>query len=337
MKITSFNISKDIIRYIIKKDNGFEISILNLGCIIEKIIYNGQNMVLSYSDYSCYLNNPSYMGALIGRTAGRIKNASFKIADKGYNLDKNEGNNNLHGGKSGLHNKIFKGTILENGVKLEYFDDDNTKYPAKVKFSVVYTVSEIENKLKIEYFATSDETTYVNLTNHSYFNLSGCKEIALNHYIKINADKYLELASDMVAKNIKNVDNTVFDFRKGKYLSEDINSNEQQFNISYYFDHCFSLDKTNNEYDILLKSDINNTIMKVKTNQRAVVMYAGNFLDDVTPVENFSKNPKHLGIALETQDYSNGINLGKDFYNLITKDKPYYSFTELVFEEGEEK
>ncbi|WP_068268172.1 aldose epimerase family protein [Caviibacter abscessus] len=337
MKITSFNISDNIVRYNIKKDNGFEVSILNLGCIIEKIIYNSQNMVLSYSDYSCYINNPSYMGALVGRTAGRIKDASFNIGDTTYKLDKNDGNNNNHGGIDGLHNKIFKGTILKNGIKLEYFDENNSKYPGKVMFTVIYTVDEKSDKIKMEYFATTNETTYINLTSHSYFNLSGLKETALNHYIKINSDKYLELANDMISENIKSVDNTVFDFRAGKYLNEDINSNEKQFKISYYFDHCFSLNKKNNEYDILLKSNVNGITMKIKTNQRAVVMYVGNFLDEVEPVDNIEKNPKHLGVALETQDYTNGINLGKDFHNLTTKDKPYYSFTELIFEKGEEK
>ena len=193
MNITSFNITDDIIRYVIKKDNGFEVSILNLGCIIEKIMYGGQNMVLSYSDYSCYYNNPAYIGAIIGRTSGRIKNATFNIGNNKYFLDRNDKDNNNHGGYNGLHNKIFKGSIIENGVKLEYYDVDESKYPAKVLFTVIYTVLEDKDSLKMEYYGKSDKLTYINLTNHTYFNLSGLKENATKHFIKINADNYMYL------------------------------------------------------------------------------------------------------------------------------------------------
>lgn len=332
MNITSFNITDDIIRYVIKKDNGFEVSVLNLGCIIEKIMYGGQNMVLSYSDYSCYYNNPAYIGAIIGRTSGRIKNATFNIGNNKYFLDKNDKDNNNHGGYNGLHNKIFKGSIIENGVKLEYYDVDESKYPAKVLFTVIYTVLEDKDSLKMEYYGKSDKLTYINLTNHTYFNLSGLKENATKHFIKINADNYMYLANDMVSEKLEKVDNTVFDFREGKYLDADLAKKNEQFDISYYFDHPFSLNKKNKEYDVLLRSDISNVSMKIKTNQRAVVMYLGNYLHEVKAVDGVLENERHLGVALETQDYPNGINLGEDFYNLTDENKPYYSCTELIFE-----
>lgn len=312
--ISKYDINNEVKRFILKNDF-LQVNILNYGCIIERIIYKGQDMVLTYSDHLCYINNSAYVGAVVGRVAGRIENCTVNNFE-GYNLDDNDNGNHLHGGINGLSNKIFNYRIKDDAIYLSYYDDCEKYYPGKVHFTVKYSIDKAS--LKVEYFATVDKPTYINMTNHSYFNLH-YPNSGLEHMLTINADKYFKLKPNMIVEdNPSDVDNTIFDFRNKKSLKKDIDNKNSQFDISYYFDHTFLLNK-NNDYDAILESNISNIKMKVKTDNRAVVMYAGNFLEE-----------KHLGISLETQDVPNGINNG--YFNLTTKDNPYYSYTIYSFE-----
>ncbi|WP_067139944.1 aldose epimerase family protein [Oceanivirga salmonicida] len=333
MKITSHDLGNKIKKFILKKDNNFEVHILNLGAVIQKIVYNGQNMVLSYSDYNCYYNNSSYMGALIGRTSGRIENAKFNLNNKEYKLDSNNGTNNLHGGLNGLNNKIFDYEILDDKLVLSYYDQ-NPLFPAKVLVKAIYSLSNETNALNVEYIAKSDDDTYINLTNHSYFNLSGINTTILNHKLTINADYYWELKDNMIPKTKKKVDNTIFDFRKGKLIGENLGEKNSQFDITYYYDHPFELNKKK-DYDIMLEDSETGISMKIKTNQKYVVMYAGNFLHLVKNVDGLNENPRHLGVALEPQNLPNGINIDDKYYEITTKDNEYYESIVYTFEGGQ--
>ncbi len=333
MKITSYDLGNKIKKFVLKKDNGFEVHILNLGAVIQKIIYNSQNMVLSYSDYNCYYNNGSYMGALVGRTSGRIENAKFNLNNKEYILDSNNGNNNLHGGANGLNNKIFDYEIRNDKLILSYYDK-NPLFPAKVLVKAIYSLSDDKDSLNVEYIVKSDDDTYINLTNHSYFNLTGINTTILNHKLTINADYYWELKDNMTPKNKSKVDNTIFDFRNGKLIGENLGEKNPQFDITYYFDHSFELNKKK-DYDVMLANSETGISMKIKTNQKYIVMYAGNFLHMAKAVDGLNENPRHLGVALEPQNLPNGINIGNEYYEITTKDKEYYESIVYTFEGGQ--
>ncbi len=333
MKITNYDLGNNVKKFILKKDNGFEVHILNLGCIIQKIIYNGQNMVLSYSDYTCYYGNGSYMGALVGRTAGRIENGKYNLNGKEYELDKNNGDNNLHGGIDGLSNKIFEDRIENNKLILSYYDE-NPLYDSKVLVEAVYSLDENSDSLNVKYYGKVDKETYLNFTNHSYFNLGDINDIILNHKLTINSDYYWDLKANMIPDKKTLVDNTIFDFRKGKLVGENLKDKNNQFDITYYFDHPFELNKSK-DYDILLENYKTGISMKIKTNQKYLVMYAGNFLHEVKALDGLTINPRHLGIALEPQNLPNGINIGDEYYDITTKDNKYYESIVYTFEGGQ--
>ena len=152
-----------------------KVELLNLGAIIRKIEFKDRNIVLGYEDIEKYRENPAYLGAIIGRTAGRIKDGILKLDGTEYQLDKNNNGNTLHGGKNSISHKFWNAENIENGlcfsIKSPHLDNG---YPANVEIKVSYILN--NNELLIKYFATTDRLTYLNLTNHSYFNLSGSSD-----------------------------------------------------------------------------------------------------------------------------------------------------------------
>ena len=184
---------RKINKYKMIDDSGFQVNIINYGAIITDIITKDRNnkfvnIVLGYNTFEDYKKNESYIGALIGRTAGRTEKGKFSIDGEEFSLHINNGNNSSHGGREGLDKKIFDVEIIENGIVLNYISPDMEEgYPGNLNVSIKYTIEE-NSTLKMEYQAVSDKDTYVNLTNHSYFNLSGC-EIENNESFRENGAK----------------------------------------------------------------------------------------------------------------------------------------------------
>ena len=152
-----------------------KVELLNLGAIIKKIEFKNKNIVLGYEDIEKYRENPAYLGAVIGRTAGRIKDGLLKLDNTEYQLDKNNNGNTLHGGKNSISHRFWNVQNIENGLcfSIKSSNLDNG-YPANIEIKVSYILN--NNELLIKYFVTTDNLTYLNLTNHSYFNLSGDSE-----------------------------------------------------------------------------------------------------------------------------------------------------------------
>lgn len=330
-----------VYKYELKGENGFQVNILNLGGIITEIFVKNKeekvkNVVLGYDNIEKYIDNKAYPGSVIGRTAGRTANASFYIDGTEYKLDKNSGKNSIHGGNQGFHTKIFNVKELENGIELSYTSPDGEEgYPGNLEFKIFYLLN--KNRLTLKYEAISDKKTYVNPTNHSYFNLAGNTERNGDEQIlKIEADNVCELADDSVPTGrFINVENTAFDLRKGIVIKKGIEKGHSQFEITRAYDHPFVLNSVEKEKpQITLFSEYSGIEMKVYTTENTAVVYTGNYLDDMplfTGENDGNKNNRYLGVAIETQDFPNGINEKNFKTSPLNPGEKYHSKTVYEF------
>ncbi|SHH60725.1 aldose epimerase family protein [Clostridium grantii] len=309
---------ENILEYSLMNDSGCHVSILNLGGIITEICVPDknnkiENVVLGYSNIEDYQQNPPFLGALVGRIAGRVSGAQFTIDDETYLLEKNNNSSNLHGGPKGFDKFIWdvKEIYQDNSIALEFnrlSPDKEMGFPGNLNVTVTYTFDN-SNNLEINYFATTDKKTIITLTNHSYFNLSGnLKENILSHILKIDADKFGAVTDEVLPTGeFVNVEGTAFDFRNGKLVSQDIYSKEQQIKNGGGYDHPFFLN-TSSDSPISLYDEKSGRILNVTTDQPAVVLYTANFLGTDLELQNNKKSCNYLGLCLETQYYPDAIN-----------------------------
>ena len=307
-----------------------KVEFLNLGAIIKKIELkdrNGdiKNVVLGYEDVEKYRKNPAYLGAIIGRTAGRIKNGDLRLADEIYKLDINNGENILHGGKNSISHRFWNVESIENrlcfSIKSPHLDNG---YPANVEIKVSYILN--NNELLIKYFATADNLTYLNLTNHSYFNLSGNSDNTIyENILKIDSDYLIGIDKDSIPCKTVNLDNNIFDFRKSKILEEFFKADDEQKTLANNgIDHPYIFNDKIGKLEIEnLESGIK---MSIETDNPAVVIYTANYLQDV----GFKK---HSAICFETQEVPNlyrdkNINIYPTF---IDKNTKYERYTKFIF------
>lgn len=327
-----------IVAHNIKATNGFEVEILNLGGIITKIITpdkdnNLGNIVTAYKNIESYYTNPSYFGAIVGRTSGRICEGKVVIEGKEYNLNKNYGLHQGHGGNSGLSSKVWQVDIEEGRdyIKLNlsiksYHNEEN--YPGNLHIVVSFKV--YENYIIEEtYSAITDKTTLINMTNHTYFNLSGnLKRPVTDQYMKLDSNKLVEIDDTCVPTGkLLDVTDTPFDFRNIKCIGEHIDDSHEQIKIGCGYDHPFLLEKKKNIY---MEDKISKRNMNITTNQKSVVVYTMNFTDDQTLYNN-KKDQRRYGICFETQAPPIGRNMCFIEDSLINKDEEYSQKTIYKF------
>ena len=303
-----------------------KVEFLNLGAIIKKIEFKDKNIVLGYEDIEKYRENPAYLGAVIGRTAGRIKDGLLKLDDTEYQLDENNNGNTLHGGKNSISHRFWNVQNIENGLcfSIKSFNLDNG-YPANIEIKVSYILN--NNELLIKYFVTTDNLTYLNLTNHSYFNLSGDSDNTIyQDILKIDSNYLIGINENSIPCETINLDNNIFDFREDKKLKEFFKTdNEQKTIANNGIDHPYVFNKEIGKLEIKnLESGIK---MSVETNNPAVVIYTANYLQDI----GFKK---HSAICFETQEVPNlyrdkNINV---FPTFIDKNTHYEKYTKFIFE-----
>ncbi len=307
--------SQIVYEYQIVSENGFTINFLNYGGIITAIYApdkygNFANVVLREAKFDP--SNPGYLGAITGRVAGRIANGHFILDGYSYQLAQNNGKHNLHGGLAGLDKQIWEVTQLANRAKLTYHSADmENGFPGNIGFEIVYEIT-AANQLTITARAYPDKNTIINLTNHSYFDLS-CGVSPLNQQLKIPADFYGEIdKSGIVNGKVSHVANTPFDFREFKQIGRDIFSHDTQIQLAGGYDHPYIL-KANQPIE--LKDPHSGRYLTVNTSEPVCVIYSANF-----------HTPKHSGICLETQRFPNAINL-PEFRDTVIfgPEKPYES------------
>lgn len=320
-------------QYRLSNNNGFSVIIMTYGGIIKEINVpdkNGkiENIVLNYGKSEEYLEDNFFVGALIGRYANRIENGTFSLENENFQLDKNEGNNHLHGGKKGFNKNFWKvvdyDSVNEKFIKLSYYSKHlECGYPGNLNCDVKYSIND-KDEFTIEFMAISDKDTIFNPTSHSYFNLNPSKISILDHELKINAKKYIPVNKNSMPKNVlKSVFDTAFDFNKSKNIRDDMNKNDDQLLTSKGYDHCFVLDKNKTNIAAELSENTTGRKLIIKTDQPGVQLYTGNHLEG-----NFRKNQ---GLCLETQNFPNSPNIKSFPSSVLKANRNYYSKTSFHF------
>ena len=331
--------NNDIFLYTLKNTSGTEIKITNFGGIITAIKVKDRNdklrdIVLGFNTFEAYLREHPYFGALIGRYANRIAKAEFQLNGEIFRLFANDGMNHEHGGKKGFDKVIWNSKILSNTLELSYSSQDREEgYPGNLKVKVQYTLTE-ENELVIEYDAISDRDTFINLTSHSYFNLSGegTKDI-LNHELQLNARYFLPIDSESIPTGeLRHVKDTVFDFINSIPIGARIETPDEQLHLAGGYDHNFIIN--NSEQNLkkagTLKSPDSGIGLAVFTTEPGIQVYTGNYLDGTLKGKS-GVYAYRSGICLETQHYPDSPHFPEFPSTLLKQGKIFKSMTKYSF------
>lgn len=328
---------KPVFSFTIINDQGVEVTAINYGCIITRIMVpdkNGvlENVVLGYEVLEDYLSDSNYLGAIIGRVAGRIRGGSFELDGKKYTVAQNDRTNHLHGGIQGFDKVVWNAKIIEDGVCFSYESKEGEEgYPGNLSIEVMYTLNN-DNEFLIRYEAKTDQKTLLTVTNHSYFNLSGnSKKNILNHSLTLKSDEFLELDEGLIPTgHIAEVTNTPFDFRLGEVIETGVTSKHPQNVLAGNgYDHPFLLN-SNHDNEIMLKDSESGRTLTVETDEPAVVVYTGNALQYNKDVQDV-RTSKYLGICLETQGLPDAIHHSQFPSIILDKGQRYSSITKYKF------
>ncbi len=311
MNIESRKVYGHWTQYTLTNDHGMIVSFLDYGGILTEIRVpdregNFENIVLQYENMVNYETDPFFLGAIIGRVAGRIKGAGFSLDGDIYDLERNDGANHLHGGSGGFHKVIWEARPFEKqgavGVELRYVSEEETcGYPGKVEALVTYTLNNA-NELILHYKATTDKTTPFTLTNHSYFNLSGnMKDTVDQHQITMNSDRFLELDHHLIPTGkVLAVGDCPFDFRKGRKVEDGIKSKLYQNEVAGNgYDHYF-LFEDREKGRIVVEEPVSGRKMTIETNQPGMVLYTSTNMEEGFMLRG-GGSQKYAGLCFETQ------------------------------------
>ncbi|RKY88306.1 galactose-1-epimerase [candidate division KSB1 bacterium] len=327
--------------YTLKNANGLEAKITNYGGILMSLMVpdrNGQfaDIVLGYDTVEEYVKNNPYFGVIVGRYANRIAKGKFTLDGEEYILAKNNGENHLHGGIKGFGAVKWNAEKIEgpNGksLKLTYLSKDGEEgYPGNLSVAVVYTLTD-DNELKIDYSATTDKTTIVNLTNHSYFNLAGQGEgDILGHILMINADRFTPINRNFIPTGeLRPVRGTPFDFTKPTAIGARINQKNEQLIFGNGYDHNWVLNKKDAELSLAARVYEPRTgrVMEVYTTEPGIQFYTGNFLDGSIKGKGGKVYKFRYGFCLETQHFPDSPNK-PDFPSVVLKPGEKYTQTTI--------
>ena len=304
--------------YTLKNAKGMEADISTYGGVVVALKVPDRSgklgdVVLGFDDFKGYLIPPPYFGAIIGRYGNRIAHARFTLDGVEYKLAKNDGDNSLHGGTRGFDKVLWKAQQGPgNSLELTYLSKDGEEgYPGNLSVKVVYTVTD-NNELKIDYTATTDKDTVLNLTNHSYFNLKGeGNGNILGHEVMINADKFTPIDKGLIPTGeLRSVAGTPFDFRQPHTIGERINENNEQLVLAHGYDDNFILNRTGPGLSLAARVTEPSTgrVMEVLTTQPALQFYTGNFLDGTIHGNGGKVYGRRSAFCMETQHYPDSPN-----------------------------
>lgn len=307
-------------RYTLTNKNGVEMQVMNYGGIITSLRVPDKNgvvedVVLGYDSLSGYLKTTPYFGAIVGRYGNRIANGKFKLDGKTYTLAQNNNGQSLHGGIKGFDKvywSIEETTSAEGpSVKLKYTSKDMEEgYPGNLAVEVVYTLTN-DNALKIDYTATTDKKTVINLTQHSYFNLTGNgKRDILEHVVTLAADKFVPVGKTLIPTGkLMDVANTPFDFRTPTAVGARIDSKDQQIAMGGGYDHCWVLTGADStKAAATVYEPTSGRVVDVYTTEPGIQFYSGNFLDGTITGKGGVVYTKRFGLCLETEHFPDSPN-----------------------------
>ncbi len=319
MKITksdfgTTNTGENIYIYHLENAGGAYVEIINFGCRLVKIVVPDRNgnmtdVCLGFSSMDNYANDNASLGAVVGRVANRIKDGSFSLHGKTYQLAVNNGTNHLHGGLIGYGSKAWEAKVKDDKLILTLHSEDGEEgYPGNLTLSVTYGWSE-DNELSILYEVSTDADTLLNVTSHGYFNLNGeGSGDVLSHELFIDADQITELDdSQAPTGTFLPVDGTPFDFRTMHTIGKLMHSDYEQFRKFGTYDHNFVINGTGLREAAVLQSKESGIRMTCFTDQPGLQLYVAN-----QPIELPGKDGKtyerHTSVCLETQHFPDAIN-----------------------------
>lgn len=312
---------KEVILYTLNNTNGMELKIMNYGGIIVSLRVPDRNrvaddIVLGYDRLEDYLKLNPYFGALIGRYGNRIAKGKFALDGTTYQLATNNGANHLHGGRKGYDQVYWDAQDVKTdttlGLIMHYLSKDGEEgYPGNLDIFITYTLTN-QNQLRIDYSATTDKETIVNLTHHSYFNLAGAgKRDILDQKLMIDADRFTPVDSGLIPTGeLKSVEGTPMDFRNPTAIGSRITVPDQQLKFAGGYDHNWVLNKTDNSLTQVVKVEDPQTgrIMKIFTTEPGLQFYSGNFLDGTIIGKNGNVYKHRYGYCLEAQHFPDSPN-----------------------------
>ncbi len=345
MKITRSLFGKtneeiEIELFTLTNDHQVSIQITNYGAIITSIVTPDKNgeltdIALGFGKLENYLSpeylgSYPYFGSICGRVCNRIADGKFTLEGKDYTLAVNNGPNHLHGGLVGFDKKVWTAEILEDtdnaGVRLSYLSADMEEgYPGNLITTCTYTLNN-SNELSIEYTAETDQTTLVNLTNHTYFNLTGGKETILNHELELPAKTFTESVGSIPTGKIVTVKDTAFDFLAKKKLGKDIEPLPDGYDLNFVLDNV----EGKLVYAGCLSEETSGRMIEVHTTQPGIQLYTGYWIPELI-VDGRKKFGKYSGVALETQHFPDSVNKSHFPSVILTPGQNFYEKTVYKF------
>jgi aldose 1-epimerase len=287
---------------------------------------HNDNITLGFPTLQGYIEHNPYFGATVGRYGNRIAGASFSLDGKTYTLAANNGPNSLHGGIKGFDKVVWDAEVIESdagsGVRFHRLSPDGEEgFPGNLNVEVVYLLTE-DNGLRMEYKATTDQATPVNLTNHAYWNLKGAGNgLVLDHVLMIAADSYLPVDENLIPTGeFKPVEGTPMDFRDPTLIGSRIDQ------VGMGYDHCYVLRNQSGELALAarVRDPESGRVMEVRTTQPGIQLYTANFLDGTPASGGF---PQHSALCLETQHYPDSPNQPDFPSTILRPGEEYHQLT----------
>jgi len=330
--------------YTLKNKNGMVVTITNFGATVVSILVPDKagkmaDVALGYDNLAGYELNKNYLGVLVGRYGNRIAHGKFSIDGTEYTLAKNNGDNTLHGGLKGFNKMMWDAKDVsksgEPAVEMNYVSKDGEEgFPGNLSVTVVYTLTN-KNELRIDYTATTDKKTVVNLTNHTYFNLSGQGHgDVLKEEMMINADKFTPVDSGLIPTGeLKSVAGTPFDFRKATAIGERINADDEQIKLGGGYDHNFVVNRSKAGLSLAAKvyDPASGRVLEAWTTEPGVQFYTGNFLDGSFQGKGGGAYNKRTAFCLETQHFPDSPNHPSFPTTLLKPGEKYHTTTVYKF------
>ena len=334
---------KPVTLYTFKNKSGMEVRIMNYGGIITHLFVPDrqgkiEDIVLGFDNLDDYLTkSPPYFGAIVGRYGNRIADGKFTLNGVEYNLARNNGPNHLHGGIKGFDKVVWDAETFENaaavGLKLTYLSKDMEEgYPGNLSVEVTYTINST-NEIQIDYKATTDKPTVVNLTQHSYFNLTGnAKRDVLDHQVLIKSEYLIPVDAGLIPTGeLMPVVGTPFDFNSITAVGTRIDHDNEQIKLGGGYDHCWVLNKTSEkalEWVVKAIDQESGRVMELATSDPGVQFYTGNFLDGTLTGKGGVTYQQRFGLCFEPEHYPDSPNQ-KNFPSVVLNPGETYNTTTI--------
>lgn len=303
--------------YVLKNAKGAEACVTNWGGRLVSVMVPDKNgkmtdVVLGYDSIQAYINSTGNFGALIGRYGNRIANGKFKLDGTEYTLPQNDKTNCLHGGPEGFDRQMWTANQTSpQSVELTYLSKDGEAgFPGNLNVKVTYTLTD-DNAIDIKYEATTDKKTVVNLTNHSYFNLSGVpSSTIMDHQLSINADNYTPVDDKLIPTGIAKVEGTPLDLRQPQTISAHIDDDFDQLTKAGGYDHNWVLNTKGDIAQVAatVYAPTSGILMEVYTNEPGLQVYCGNMMNEKESGKHGTIYPRRGAICLESQHYPDSPN-----------------------------